>query len=127
MRKQALVWIITTALLCGVARVPSAHAETAAGAIVVVAQVKVKPGTEDAFKEAASRIVEPTRAEAGNLSYEFYQSLTEPTDFTTYEQWRSQADLDRHMQSAHMTLFFQQVGGDFVAGYPQIQSFPRPN
>jgi len=92
--------------------------------IITVAIVRVKPGTEEAFKEAATRILEPTREEAGNNGYDFFQSISSPNDFTTYEQWRSQEDLDKHMQSAHMKEFFQEVQNYFLPGYPQLKTFP---
>jgi quinol monooxygenase YgiN len=60
-----------------------------ASEISVIAIVKVKAGTEAAFKAAVEKIIAPTRAETGNRRYEFNQSLTDPTEFATSERWVS--------------------------------------
>lgn len=91
--------------------------------IVVVANVKVKAGTEETFKAAAREVVSPTLKEKGNITYEFNQSVADPTVFVTYERWTSQAALDSHLQTAHMQKFFGIVGELFEPGFPTIGVF----
>jgi quinol monooxygenase YgiN len=91
--------------------------------IVVIAIVKVKPGTEQSFKASAAKIIAPTRKESGNIDYNFQQSTSDPTEFATVEHWKSQADIDAHMKTAPMLNFFQEVGSDFEAGYPVITEY----
>jgi quinol monooxygenase YgiN len=100
-------------------------ATASADPILVIATVKVRAGTEAAFKEAAELILAPTHAEAGSLSYGFYQSPTEPSEFTTVEVWRSQADIDQHMKLPFMQSFFKTVGGLFAPGYPVLKSYQQ--
>ena len=88
----------------------------------VIAVVKVKPGSEERFKELALSILTPTRAESGSLVYRFQQSTTDKTIFTTYERWKNFADLDAHMQMPHMQNFFAAVGALFEPGYPMIHA-----
>jgi quinol monooxygenase YgiN len=91
--------------------------------LVMIATVKVQPGFEVAFKAAAVQILAPTRAEEGNISYEFHQSPNDPTEFATVEVWRSQADIDKHMGLPHMQNFFGQVGGMFAPGFPVLKTY----
>ena len=93
--------------------------------LVMIATVKVKAGFEEQFKAAAQEILAPTRAEAGNIQYDFHQSPADPTEFATFEIWRSQADIDSHMSSAHMQRFFSQVGNMFEAGYPILKTYQK--
>lgn len=68
----------------------------------VVALLKAKPGSEIPLGAALAALVEPTRQEAGCVSYELFESQVDASTFVTVEKWRSQADLDTHMQSAHV-------------------------
>ena len=68
----------------------------------VVAVLKAKAGSEAVLQQALSALVEPTRAEAGCISYELFVSAVDPTTMITIELWRSQSDLDAHMQTPHI-------------------------
>lgn len=85
----------------------------------VVAVIQAKPGSEAVVQRALQDLVEPTRAEDGCISYELKVAATDPTTFVTVEKWRSQDDLDQHMQSAHIAKTFQ-VAGEHLASAPGI-------
>jgi len=85
----------------------------------VVALIKAKPGSEDTIQGALESLVEPTRAEAGCISYELYRSASDPTTFVTVEKWQSQSDLDAHMQTPHIAAALQ-AGADAFDGAPGI-------
>ena len=112
-------------LFAALSGIPSIAAGAANDPLVVVASVKVKPGTVDAFKSAADKVSISTRTQAGNLSYGFYQSIEAPNEFVTYETWRSMADLNAHLQSQVMKDFFAEVGGFFEPGYPQVNTYQK--
>jgi quinol monooxygenase YgiN len=76
----------------------------------VVALLKCKAGQEARVKAALTALVEPTRTEAGCISYELFQSNVDASTFITIEKWRSQADLDLHMTTAHMKQLQASVG-----------------
>ena len=103
----------------------AASAKASVEPILVIATVKVKAGTEIAFKEAAQDILAPTHVEAGSISYGFYQSPVDPTEFTTVEVWRSQVDINQHMKQPFMQAFFQRVGNFFAPGYPILKSYQQ--
>ena len=94
--------------------------------VVLIAIVKVKAGNEQAFRQAAAKNSwAPTRAEPGNISYEFTQAVQDPTSFATEELWVSQKDADQHLTLPHMQQFFQVVGSMFEPGYPVITSYQK--
>lgn len=68
----------------------------------VVARVVARPGKEDELRVLLRGLVEPTRREPGCVTYELLQNTANSTDFTFVEEWRSEADLDAHLQSAHL-------------------------
>jgi quinol monooxygenase YgiN len=85
----------------------------------VVAVITAKAGSESIVRSALEALVPPTRAEAGCVSYELYVSAADPSAFVTVETWNSQADLDGHMQSAHIAKAIE-VAGPHFAGAPAI-------
>lgn len=85
----------------------------------VIAVIEAKPGSESEVKAALQDLVTATRAEEGCISYDLKVAADKPTTFVTVEKWRSQADLDAHMQSAHIAKAFE-VAGEHMAGAPAI-------
>jgi quinol monooxygenase YgiN len=71
-------------------------------AVRVVARVVARPGKEDELRTLLRGLIEPTRRESGCVTYELLQNTTDPTDLTFVEEWSSEADLDAHLQSAHL-------------------------
>jgi quinol monooxygenase YgiN len=116
----SLVFILSTLVATQVFALDTAGTSSP---LVVIALVKVKPGTEQSFKASATKVIAPTRLEAGNIDYNFQQSTTDPTEFATIEHWKSQADLDAHMKTPTMLTFFQEVGSDFEPGFPDIRTY----
>lgn len=68
----------------------------------VVARVVARSGKEDELRAVLQGLVEPTRREPGCVVYELLQNRTDPTDFTFVEEWRSEGELDAHLQSPHV-------------------------
>ncbi len=85
----------------------------------VVAVLKAKPGSETVLQEALAGLVEPTRAEDGCVSYKLFSSASDASTFITIERWRSQDDLDAHMQTAHIAHALQ-TAGEAIDGGPAI-------
>jgi quinol monooxygenase YgiN len=119
MRTALTVLIMTFSILRGA----EAMASEAHQPLIVIATVKVAAGQEAAFKAAAVGILKSTRAETGNISYTFNQGVQDPTEFSTFEVWRSQADIDVHMKTVPMKTFFQTVGPLFAPGYPVLKTY----
>jgi len=91
--------------------------------VVQIAVAKVKSGTQDAFKAAVEKILKPTRAEAGNISYHYIQSIDDPTEFIFIEVWKSAGAIDLHMSTPFLQAFFTDVGPLFEPGYPVLKKY----
>ena len=89
---------------------------------VVVARVAVKEGQEKAFIEIASKLVEATRAEEGNLFYSLYQSTEDPSTFIIYEEYKDDDAFATHANSAHFAAFAEATN-DIMAGELVIDQF----
>ncbi|MBZ0159490.1 MAG: antibiotic biosynthesis monooxygenase [bacterium] len=68
----------------------------------VVARIVARPGKVEELRALLQGLVEPTHREPGCVTYELLQNKTDSTDFTFVEEWRSEADLDAHLQSPHL-------------------------
>jgi len=75
-------------------------------AYVVVAKWTAKPGEEEAVASALARLIEPTRAEPGNLLYEVNRDPERPGVFLLYEQYADAEAYAAHGASPH----FQEHG-----------------
>ena len=63
-----------------------------------------KNGSARAFCEEmeSSGIADEVRAEAGNLRYDYFQSLSDPETVLLIDSWKDQAALDAHHASPMM-------------------------
>jgi quinol monooxygenase YgiN len=77
--------------------------------LTVVAEMYAKPGQEGALRAVLLGFVEPTRREEGCVQYDVHESNDRPGHFLFYENWRSQADLDKHAASEHLKPLFTVV------------------
>lgn len=83
--------------------------------IHTVAVITAKFGSEDKVREAMQSLVEPTRAEEGNISYELSESLATPGTFITVEEWSDPSDLDKHMETDHIQSALAVLGSELAA------------
>ena len=58
--------------------------------IKIVAEWFVKPESREKFLELCEEIVEGTRAEEGNISYELHENIADPNHLTFIEEWKDQ-------------------------------------
>lgn len=69
--------------------------------IYLVATLTVKPDQRAEFITNARDVIAATRREAGCISYELTNSVTEPDTFLFVERWQSRDALDAHFQTPH--------------------------
>ncbi len=70
-------------------------------AYVVTAKWVAKEGNEDQVAEAIRKLVEPSRAEPGNLFYQPHRDPENPRVFYFYEQYTDKAAYEAHGASDH--------------------------
>jgi quinol monooxygenase YgiN len=88
-------------------------------AYVVLATWIAKPGEEEAVAAAIDQLIEPSRAEPGNLMYQAHRNPEDPRVFLLYEQYADEAAYRAHGESEH----FKRLGhGDAI---PRLQERTR--
>ncbi|WP_109471978.1 putative quinol monooxygenase [Ornithinimicrobium cavernae] len=70
-------------------------------AYVVNAVWRAKPGSESIVAEALEQLIEPSRAEPGNVYYQPYTSADEPGTFRIFEVYADEAAFKAHGESEH--------------------------
>ena len=72
--------------------------------IVLNVTYKCRPGMREAFLEAILRegIDEASRAEAGNLKYDYYLPFDGGDELLLVEKWRDETALSAHGKTPHL-------------------------
>jgi quinol monooxygenase YgiN len=84
--------------------------------------LKLRPEHRDEFLKAASRMTEESRAEPGCINYRFSIDLVDPNTIYLHEEWESEEDVQRHLQTPGF-LAIQQKLPAMVAAPPSIKHF----
>lgn len=110
---------ITSALAVCLALVtaPSVRAQSAQSAdhaqpaetVNICALMRPQAGKAEALRDALLALVEPTRREAGHIAYDVYEE--QDGALFLHEVWRSQQDLDRHLQQPYVVDFVNRMAG----------------
>ena len=77
--------------------------------VTVVAKVTAKSDAIEAVKIALIKMLAPTRQEEGCIEYRLHQDNDNPAVFVFYENWKSPACLERHMNSQHFQAYVAAV------------------
>jgi quinol monooxygenase YgiN len=90
--------------------------------IVVAGKFTVKPERRADMVRLAGALFAPSRAEAGCLTYNCYQQADDPNAFLFFEEWESQAAIDRHFETPHFKRFMTDFPG-MIVGKPVIKLY----
>lgn len=90
--------------------------------IRVVARAVARPQTRAALQAALTAMLAPTRQEPGCLRYELTVNTANPDEFVMLEEWRSEADMQRHLQTPHVAELLAKAPA-LVAAPPDIRSY----
>ena len=90
--------------------------------IRIVARVVANPASVGQVRSILSDLVEPTRKEAGCISYELLQNRTDQTDFTFVEEWESDAVINAHLATKHIKDALTKLAG-LISGEPDIRRY----
>jgi quinol monooxygenase YgiN len=88
-------------------------------AYVVLAKWIAKPGEEGAVAAAIDSLIEPSRAEPGNLLYQPHRDPADPRVFLLYEQYVDEDAYRAHGESKH---FQRHARGDAL---PRLEDRQR--
>lgn len=90
--------------------------------MIIHAHLQVKPDQEQAFLGACKTLVEASRAEAGNISYDLMKSTEQDGRFTMVETWKDAEAIAAHNTSEHFTAFGKKASA-FMAAPMELNVF----
>lgn len=85
------------------------YPEIPATAYAVVAQIRAKPGKEDALREITLPLVSKVRAEPNNILYFLQEDREAPGHFIFHEIFATQADFEAHNATPHVQAWFSHL------------------
>lgn len=81
--------------------------------IYLIATFEVKPGTAAEVLAAAQPCIDGTRKEAGCISYDLVQSMTDENTLMFIERWEDKAALASHFEEPHL-IAWREAGAQFT-------------
>ena len=78
--------------------------------IIVAGTITVDPSDMDTYREVSAPMIEATLAEDGCHTYNFAQSVVDPSEIRIFELWESKEALEAHFVAPHMQTFQQAIG-----------------
>ena len=88
--------------------------------LTLVAIVKAKPDMVDRVWKELTHLVAETNKEPGCINYDLHVNEEDKTLFLFYENWRSRADWDKHMQMPYLRRWFDDVAGEVLEKEPEL-------
>jgi quinol monooxygenase YgiN len=67
----------------------------------VIARHTISPGNEDRVHELLPQLITAARSEPGNLAFDAYSALGDPTNYVLLERYTSRAAFAEHRETAH--------------------------
>jgi quinol monooxygenase YgiN len=78
----------------------------------LIAFIRAKPGLGDELGRRLSTLVEPARAETGNINCDPHRSNDDADVWVLYENWKAPSDLAAHFELPYIKAF--------VAASPEV-------
>jgi len=78
--------------------------------IAVYAKNIIKEIHIEKFMSIAKQLIEETRKETGNVSYELIRVADKVNEFAFLEKWENNEVLKAHMKTKHFTTLVPQIG-----------------
>jgi quinol monooxygenase YgiN len=75
--------------------------------IVVIATLHAKEGMQEKLKDILHALVVESRQEKGNIEYDLLVGYEDPAELALYEVWESEAALNAHLRSKHISVAYQ--------------------
>jgi len=79
--------------------------------LTIVAKIKAKKDSVESVKSELLKMIAPTRKEEGCIDYFLHQDNNDSTVFIFYENWESNAFLEKHINSDHYKAYVRAVEG----------------
>lgn len=79
--------------------------------LTIVANIVAKQGKHELVKTELSKLLAPTRAEAGCINYDLHQDNENPHQFLYFENWVNREEWLAHMETSHIKAYLVAVDG----------------
>jgi quinol monooxygenase YgiN len=93
--------------------------------ILVVAKNPIRPKYADEFPKLIEEFTTATRAEPGNISFDWYRSVDDPNVYVLVEAFADREAGDAHVNSEHFKKATQ-ILPTLFAGVPEIVNVEIP-
>jgi quinol monooxygenase YgiN len=93
--------------------------------IFIVVKFPVRPELSEQWLSLVAEFTDATRAEPGNIFFEWSRSVDDPTQFVLVEGFRDSAAGSAHVTSDHFKTAMASLG-DAISGTPEIISVEAP-
>jgi quinol monooxygenase YgiN len=93
--------------------------------IFITAKFRILPEHADQWPEISREFTEATRAEPGNLWYDWSRSLDDPNEYVLVEAFRDDEAGVAHVQSEHFKTAQRELP-PYLAETPRIVNFKIP-
>ena len=70
--------------------------------VTLVVTFQARPGKEAELRNILTNLLMPTRKEAGCINYDLHVAPDDPAKFLFYENWTSEAHLNKHGETPHV-------------------------
>ncbi|KWU53371.1 putative quinol monooxygenase [Priestia megaterium] len=77
--------------------------------IIINAILQAKPGKEEELRSELVKVIKPSREEKGCIQYTLHQDTDKAGTFVFYEKWKSQEDVEAHIETPHYQQYRQQT------------------
>jgi quinol monooxygenase YgiN len=88
----------------------------------VIATINALKGKEKDLQDVLLKLIEPTRKETGCISYTLLNNIANQSEYTFFEEWKTEKDLEAHMQSSHFQEAVSSLDG-LIASEPEIKQY----
>ena len=79
--------------------------------LTIVARIEAKPDQIELVKSELTKLIEPTRAEAGCIQYDLHQDNNQPEVFLFFENWETRELWQAHMENEHLKAYMAATEG----------------
>ena len=80
--------------------------------ILIVLKIQIRPDRRDVWLERVAKYTAAVRDEPGNMSFDVYESVESPNEFSIVEGFASKEAGDAHVQTDHFK--------DFLVWFPTV-------
>jgi quinol monooxygenase YgiN len=88
----------------------------------IYARLPIKEGVRDEVVALVEGLIEGSRSEDGNISYQLFQSTEDPNILAFFEQWKDEEAMAVHRGSEHFTSTMPKLQ-EYLAAPSSIEVF----